>query len=159
MHQPLPRIASLITILAVISLGACTGHDAGNSSFVEPAKWPEPAAELAMDQFLARDPTLKRLITSAYGHAVFPRVTVGPFGLGTAQGKDARVWQKGRIVGTAELNQVSLLTRLGDEDFAQLMVFRDKAALDRFKAGRTKLDKDATAVVATSGAAAASTFF
>jgi lipid-binding SYLF domain-containing protein len=68
------------------------------------------------------------------------------------------VYERGQHVGYSDLTQGSVGVQAGGQSFSELLVFENKAALDRFKAGQFGFTADASAVVLTSGAATNATF-
>jgi lipid-binding SYLF domain-containing protein len=105
----------------------------------------------------ARDPGLGNLLDSAYGYAVFPDIGKGGVIVGAAYGRGV-LYEHGHQVGYLELNQGSIGAQLGGQTFAELIVFRDRFAVERLKAGSFELGANASAVALQSGAAASAAF-
>ncbi|HLU68324.1 MAG TPA: lipid-binding SYLF domain-containing protein, partial [Kofleriaceae bacterium] len=103
------------------------------------------------------DPGLQQILDQAYGYAVFPEIGKGGAIVGGAYGRGI-VYEQGRKVGFVELNQGSIGAQLGGQTFSEIIVFSNRAALDRLKAGNFDLGADASAVVLTTGAAAGARF-
>lgn len=103
------------------------------------------------------DPGLQSLLDKAYGYVVFPSVGKASVVIGGAFGK-GEVFQRGHLVGYAGLVQLSLGVQLGGQTFSQVIAFNDKAALERFKAGRTAFAANASAVLVKAGAAASAKY-
>jgi lipid-binding SYLF domain-containing protein len=114
-------------------------------------------ASSAMQQMRAQDPSLAELVRRGYGYAVFPKVTKGGLIVGGAHGQGV-VYEQGRHIGYSDLSQASVGLQVGAQTFSELLVFEDKAALDRFKAGSLNFGADASAVVLESGVATNATF-
>ncbi len=70
---------------------------------------------------------------------------------GGAHGK-GEVYERGQLVGTTRLTQLSLGLALGGQAYSELIFFRDKAALDDFKSGNFELGAQASAIAVTAGA-------
>jgi hypothetical protein len=98
------------------------------------------------------DPGLQRVLDKAYGYVVFPAVGKAMAVVGGAFGK-GEVFQGGHLVGYAALVQLTLGVQLGGQTFGEIIAFRDRAALERFKAGRTAFAANASAVLVKAGAA------
>jgi lipid-binding SYLF domain-containing protein len=64
------------------------------------------------------------------------------------------VYEQGRHTGYADLTQATVGLQAGGQTFSELLVFENKAALDRFKAGHLNFTADASAVVLKTGIAA-----
>lgn len=89
----------------------------------------------------------------SYGYAVFPTVGKGGLGVGAAHGK-GRVYKKGRYVGDATLNQLSVGLQAGGQAYSQIIFFEDKRAFDEFTRGEYEFGADVGAVAITAGASA-----
>lgn len=104
--------------------------------------------------FKKKDPGLKTFFLEAYGFAVFPSVIKGgAFGFGGAHGK-GQVFERGVFIGTASVTQGTVGFQLGGQSYSEIVFFRDKEALNRFKNGNVKFAAQASAIAATAGAAA-----
>ncbi|MCF8145741.1 MAG: hypothetical protein K9N21_17665 [Deltaproteobacteria bacterium] len=111
----------------------------------------ETAAAITL--FTRSDRTMQNLFDSAAGYAVFPTVTKGAIGIGAAHG-DGQVFADGRLIGLSSVSQGTIGLQLGAQEYAEVIFFRDKVALDRFAEGQWALSAQATAVAASEGAAA-----
>lgn len=104
--------------------------------------------------FKKKDPGLNRFFAEAYGYAVFPSVIKGgAFGFGGAYGK-GQVFEKGMVIGDASVSQGSVGFQLGGQSYSEVVFFKDKEALVRFKSGNLKFAAQASAVAVTEGVAA-----
>ena len=99
------------------------------------------------------DSSLKKWFNGSHGYAVFPEVMKGAIGIGGAYG-EGQVFEKGKLIGTASLSQVTLGVQLGGQEYIQVIFFEGKKALESFKAGNFELSAQASAVAAADGAAA-----
>ena len=114
-------------------------------------------AAAAMQQMRAEDPALGEMVRRSYGYALFPKVTKGGLVVGGASGQGV-VYEQARHVGYCDLSQASVGLQAGAQTFSELLLFEDKGALDRFKAGSLNFGADASAVVLQSGVATNATF-
>jgi lipid-binding SYLF domain-containing protein len=114
-------------------------------------------SEATLDRLEAHDPGLRKLLEKAHGYVVFPSVGKATAVLGGAFGK-GEVFEKGKMIGYAGLAQLTLGVQLGGQTFSEIIAFQDKAALDRFKAGRWAFAANASAVLVKAGAAASSNY-
>lgn len=107
--------------------------------------------------FEFKDPTMKARFKSAHAYAVFP--TIGKAGLivGGAGG-DGHVFERGKLIGTASVTQITVGLQAGVQEFSEVIFFQDKAALDRFTNDKLEFAANASAVVAKSGASASSDY-
>lgn len=107
----------------------------------------------AVAVFKEKDPDIQRFFSSSYGYAVLPKVFKGAIWLGGAYGK-GQVYEKGKMVGFCDMKQASLGFSFGGEYFREIIFFKDKVDLDRFRAEEYTFSAQATGVAATAGAAA-----
>ena len=101
----------------------------------------------------AKDPSINRFFEKSYGYAVLPKVFKGAFIAGGAGGK-GEVFEKGKMVGYCSMAQASLGFSFGGEFFREIVFFRDKEDLDKFKPSEYTFSAQVTGVALTSGAAA-----
>ena len=100
------------------------------------------------------DPSLKRWFDDgSYGYAVFPSVGKGAIGIGGAYGK-GEVFEQGRPIGTASLTQGTIGLQLGGQAYSEVVFFKDKRALNTFKANTLELSAQASAVAVKAGGSA-----
>ena len=114
-------------------------------------------ADAAVSTMSAKDSTLRGLIDRCPGYAVFPNVGKGGAIVGGAYGRGV-VFEGGRPVGFAELNQGSIGAQIGGQTYSQLIAFENEAALQRFKANDFDLGAEVSAVALNAGAAGAAQF-
>jgi lipid-binding SYLF domain-containing protein len=106
-----------------------------------------------VNDFRASDSSIADRINDAYGMAVFPTVAKGGAGVGGAYGRGV-VYEQDRPIGYCDLSQGSIGFQLGGQKYSELILFENKAALDRFKSGEFALAAQASAVAAASGSGA-----
>jgi lipid-binding SYLF domain-containing protein len=109
-------------------------------------------ATSSLQQMRTADPGLGELVRRSYGYAIFPSVTKGGLGVGGAHGRGV-VYERGRHVGFCDVSQATVGLQAGGQTFSELLLFEDKDALDRFKAGQFNFAADASAVMMESGTA------
>ena len=107
----------------------------------------------AKAEFLRTDPLLKNVFDGAYGYLILPNIGKGAVGVGGASG-NGMVYEKGNIVGTAKMSQVTVGLQFGGQAYRELIFFESKEALDRFKQNKVEFSAQASAVAATKGASA-----
>jgi len=111
----------------------------------------------AMEMFRASGRKVQQLFDTAYGYAIFPSVVKGAVGIGAAAGR-GQVYERGALVGTAKLTQVTVGAQLGGQSYAEVIFFETPKAFDEFREGKTAMSADASAVAASSGASAAAKY-
>lgn len=107
--------------------------------------------------FKIRDPGIQAFFDRSYGYAVMPRVAKGAWVVGGAFGR-GEVFAQETKVGYCSLSQASVGFSFGGEYFREIVFFRDKLDLNRFKVGDFAFSGQVTAVAVTAGAAAKSDY-
>ncbi len=92
-------------------------------------------------------------IKNGYGYAVFPTIGKAGLGVGGAHGSGC-VYEKGKQVGTAKMNQLSFGWQAGAQGYSLLVVFEDDRAFKDFTSGNFEFGAKASAVAITAGASA-----
>ena len=138
------RLLLLTLLLAPLTSAAWDPQDQGKED--------KQAAE-TIAKFKEKDKGIQRFFKSAYGYAVFPTVGKGGFGIGGAYGK-GQVYQRGKLIGSAKLTQVTIGLQLGGQAYSEIIFFQDKTAMERFKESKLELSAQASAVAITAGASA-----
>ncbi len=140
--------------LAAVLLAACASVPQGRGE--QQALVSQANSTLQM--MTAQDPSLRELLDRSAGYAVFPSVgEVGVVAVGGQQGVGV-VYEQGRPIGFARIREATLGPQLGGQSFSQLIVFEDRAALDRLRAGNFDLTAGAQATALGWGAGARTRF-
>jgi len=103
--------------------------------------------------FKNEDPNLKAYFNKAYGYAVFPTIGKGAIFIGGAHGS-GEVFEKGRLIGTSSLTQLTIGFQLGGQAYSEVIFFKDKKRLKDFTTGNFEFSAQASAVAVTAGASA-----
>jgi lipid-binding SYLF domain-containing protein len=119
----------------------------------EEAKKLDKDTRAAIESFKKTDSELSKTFDTAIGYAVFPDIVKGAAGIGAADG-DGEVFSNGKLIGTARMTQVTLGLQLGGQEYAEVIFFETKDALDRFTGSEWAMSAQASAVAAAEGAAA-----
>lgn len=138
------------TLIVLGGLGACATAPKTAS---EQASL-DQKAQATLSQMEARDPSLRPLINSAAGYAVFPSIGKGGFIVGGAHGRGV-LYEHGVRTGFVDLTQGSVGAQIGAQSFSQLVVLRQPYDVQRLKNNQFSLGANASVVVLTAGAAAA----
>jgi lipid-binding SYLF domain-containing protein len=107
----------------------------------------------AISTFKASDPSMEKFFDNSAGYAVFPGITKGAIGVGAAHG-DGEVIVHGAMIGTTSLSQVTVGAQLGGQQYAEVIFFENKDALESFKGGHFTMAAQVSAVAAAEGASA-----
>jgi len=90
---------------------------------------------------------------NSYGYTVFPTIGKAGLGIGGAHGSGC-VYEKGKQVGTAKMNQVSFGWQAGAQGYSLLVFLEDERAFNEFTSGNFEFGAKASAVAITAGASA-----
>ena len=101
--------------------------------------------------------SLKPYFKKARGYAVFPNIGKGGIGIGGARGK-GEVFEKGNVIGSTTLTQLSIGFQLGGQAFSQIIFFKDKKSLERFTEGNFEFGASASAALISEGANASADY-
>lgn len=103
--------------------------------------------------FEQRDPSIEKFFTKSYGYAVLPKNGKGGFWVGGAFGR-GELFEQGKMVGYCSMSQATIGFSFGGEFFREIIFFRDKTDLDKFKTEEYTFAAQASTVAITAGAAA-----
>ena len=114
-------------------------------------------ATTARQAWTKADPSIEGFVRKGYGYAFFPDVGKGGFIIAGSHGNGV-VYEQGQHVGYAELTGGSVGLTVGGQKSSELIVFENKAAMDRFKKSEMNFGANANAVIAEAGAGASASF-
>lgn len=102
-----------------------------------------------------QSPKSSKFFARSYGYVVFPDVGKAGFIVGGEHG-DGRVYENGKLVGTASLTEVSFGAQAGAKDFSEIIFFHKKEDFDKFKGGVFQIagNMEATAITLNASASA-----
>jgi len=103
--------------------------------------------------FLNADPSMENLFKHSSGYVIFPNVGKGGVGVGGAAGKGA-VYEKGMLVGTAQMVQVTVGAEAGGQAYREIIFFENQDAADRFMQNKVEFSGQVSAVAVKAGASA-----
>jgi len=146
------RVAVVLTFVAglLISCSTAPSTVGGRDELLQ-------QATSTLGEMNREDSGLDELTKKAYGYALFPQVAKGGLVLGGGYGRGV-VYEQGQHIGYADLSQASFGLQVGGQTYSELIVFENKAALDRFKQGRLDFAADASAIIVRTGTAANARF-
>jgi lipid-binding SYLF domain-containing protein len=147
------NVLRLSLIVPVLLLGA------SDASAKRDIDWNEvhQNVESIKKQWQEKDGTFDKTLKKAHAYAIFPEVGKGGFIVGASHGA-GEVYKGGKLIGRAKMTQTTVGAQVGGQTYAEVILFKDKKALDRFKAGRFEGSAAATAIGGKKGAAAASKY-
>jgi len=99
------------------------------------------------------DPGIEAFFDNAAGYAAFPSVGKGGIVVGGAYGKGL-VIVGDRVDGRTTMTQATVGLQLGGQVYSQFIFFKDEAAIANFRRGNFEFGAQASAVAATRGASA-----
>jgi lipid-binding SYLF domain-containing protein len=105
----------------------------------------------ALIELKKADAGLERFFDESAGYAIFPSVGKGGIGIGGAHGKGLVIVDD-EVVGKTKLSQLTIGLQLGGQKYAEIIFFKDDAALGNFQRGNFELGAQASAVAVTEGA-------
>ena len=91
------------------------------------------------------NPNVNKIFGSAYGYAIFPKITKGAFVVGGAGGKGL-VFEGNTVIGESTLMQATIGAQIGGQQYSEFILFENKAALDRFINKKFKFAGEMSAV-------------
>ena len=107
----------------------------------------------AKTDLLKTDASMTKLFDNSYGYVIFPKIGKGAIIIGGSGGNGV-VYEKGKTIGTAKMEQVSVGAQVGGESYREIIFFENKEALDKFKENNVEFSAQISAVAAKSGASA-----
>lgn len=109
-------------------------------------------ADATVAGYKAKDSSLQALMDKSVGYAVFPDVGKGGWIVGGSYGR-GQVYEGGRMIGYADISEVSAGFQWGAQNFSELLIFTRQSDLDKFKQGDFSLGANVSAVALSAGAA------
>ncbi len=129
----------------LMSSGVFSQSDSNNKRIINDSRQ-------AKTEFIKADKLMSSLFSNAYAYVIFPNVGKGGLGVGGASGNGA-VFQRGKVIGTAKLTQVTIGFQAGGQSYREVIFFESEKDLNRFKENKIELSAQASAVAVTEGAA------
>jgi len=150
-RQPVTMSSSTCFTALVLATGLLVGCSTAPATTAERDELTR-SAMAERQEWDKLDPGLAALAKKSYGYAFFPDVAKGGLVVGGAYGRGIVV-EQGKQIGYADLTQGTFGLQVGGQTYSELIVFESKAALERFKQSPVDFGANATAVIATTGAA------
>jgi lipid-binding SYLF domain-containing protein len=145
--RPTMRVVGVLTIVATLLASCATAPSTPGGREVL-----QQQATAAMTEMSKDDPGLDELTRKGYAYALFPEIAKGGLVFGGGYGRGV-VYEQGQHIGYVDLSQASFGLQVGGQTYSELIVFENKAALERLKQGRIDLAAGASAVILKTGAA------
>jgi lipid-binding SYLF domain-containing protein len=146
------QVKALLCLFALAAIGTVAGCQATPETHAE-RKALKSDAQAALDRMYAWGPDLKPFVDDAHAYAIFPSVGKAGLGVGGAYGR-GEVYRGGEMIGYADITQATVGAQIGAQDFAELIVFENEAALKKFTDDKLDIAANASAVILKEGAAA-----
>ncbi len=137
----------------VLIVGLTLGSSVVGRAAEEKGSSLDKETKAAIELFKKTDSKIQRLFDTATGYAVFGTVTKGAIGIGGAHG-NGEVFEKGKLIGTASLTQVTVGLQLGGQEYSEVIFFENQEALNSFKSSKFAMSAQLSAVAAAEGASA-----
>ena len=147
------RFATLFVLAAALLAGCATTQ----INTAEEKDRLARQAQSSRQEWNKLDPTAEGFVKKGYGYAFFPEIGKGGF-IFAGGGGHGVVYEQGQHVGYAELVEGSIGLTVGGQSYSELIVFENKAAMDRFKKSEMNFGANASAVIANAGAGAGAAF-
>ncbi|MEM1082138.1 MAG: YSC84-related protein [Pseudomonadota bacterium] len=140
----------MLMLLCAIVLTGCAASSPSNDVLIADSR-------AAIVRFAETDPGLNDWVNHAHGYAVFPNIGKGGLGIGGSFGRGI-VFERGEPIGRTQVTQGTVGWQIGIQSYAQVIFFQDEAALTTFQRENFEFSAQATAVAATAGAAATTSY-
>lgn len=140
---------SIILALVIIFLTGCATTRSDDSMIRE--------SRATVDGFVDRDPGLQSWVDHAHAYAVFPEISKGGFWVGGGFGH-GMVFRDGRAIGRTRVSQATVGAQIGAQSYSQIIFFQDESALRTFQRENLEFSAQATAVAASAGRAATTSY-
>lgn len=114
-------------------------------------------ARATLERFVERDRGIQRWADQAHGYAIFPDIGKGGLLVGGGFGR-GMVFRDGQPIGESTVSQATIGAQIGAQSYSQIIFFRDENALNRFRSEKFEFSAQATAIAATEGAAATTSY-
>jgi lipid-binding SYLF domain-containing protein len=108
--------------------------------------------QAALQRIEAEDPGIRDVVHRGYGYVIFPDVGKGALIVGGGYGRGA-VYEQGNFIGYADISQATVGAQIGGGDFAELIIFENRDALERFKNNQFTFAAGASALAIKKGVA------
>jgi lipid-binding SYLF domain-containing protein len=150
----MPSIARFATILVLAGslLAGCTTSPGPETRSVLLQQ-----ATATLQDMVRMDASVDPVVRSGHGYAIFPEVVKAGLAIGGGHGQGV-VYEQGQHVGFADLTLGSIGAQIGAQSFREIIVFQNKAAMDRFKLSPVDFTAGAAAMIMQQGAAANAQF-
>ncbi len=140
----------IVLILTGVFLAGCATTPPPDESLIRESR-------ATVDRFVDRDPGLESWVNHAHAYAVFPEIAKGGFWVGGGFGHGI-VFQGGQAIGRTRVSQGTVGAQIGAQSYSQIIFFQDQSSLRSFQRENFEFSAQATAVAATAGRAATTSY-
>lgn len=93
----------------------------------------------ALHTMIEKVPKLESFYNESYGYAVFPKITKAGFGIGGPFGKGI-VFKDHQVVGSSKLKQASYGFQFGEQQYREVIFFKNEKSFENFTNEKLKFD-------------------
>lgn len=133
-----------LALASVVPLGCSTSPKTEESRATMSADSSSALSDFRQDSGIAAE------LDSAAGYAILPVVRKGAAIAGATWGR-GEVYEHGKMIGYCRLSEGSIGAQVGGESYSELIIFKDQAALNKFKTGNYTFASNASAVAIKKG--------
>jgi len=142
---------SVLALVVIAGAGLMCGCSTAPKSEADATKL-SANASAALTGYKAKDPSLNTLLDKSVGYVIFPDIGKGGWIVGGSYGR-GEVYEGGRMIGYADISEVSAGFQWGAQNFSELLIFMKQENMDKFKTGEFAVGANVSAVALTAGAA------
>jgi lipid-binding SYLF domain-containing protein len=142
----------VLASLSLVALPAC--DSTSKMSPEDQMKLLKNDAENTITRCKDKFPAAKAEFGKAYGYAVYPSIGKGGLIVGGFHG-NGLVYEGGKLVAKSSVGGGTIGAQIGGQDYSEVIFFKDKSALERFKSGGAAFQAGGSAVAAGAGASTA----
>ena len=139
---------ALLGAICLVVTGCATAPETGTAK-----RQLDDDAIAALKSAELADASLSKFLANSAGYVVFPTVSKGAVGIGGSYGRGIVYNGNDQMIGYADITQATIGLQAGGEEFSEILVLESRADMDRFKAGKTALAGNLSAVALKTGAA------
>ena len=143
------KMAIIVCLIGVVGVSGC----AVAPRTTEGQNVLRSQVDEAVAVFRDTDPEIQHFFDTAYGYAIFPRVTKAAWVLGGSYGR-GEVYEQGQLIGYNDLTGGTIGFSGGAQFFREIIFFENKFYFDRFIDRDFSFAAEASAIALTWGAAA-----
>lgn len=146
----------LLALVGVAALALVTGCNTAPKSAADQSQL-QSASQQAIATAITADPSLRSVLDTSAGYAVFPDAGQGGLIVGGGYAKGV-LYEKNKMVGYCDMSLLSFGAEIGGKSYTEIIAFKSTQALQQFKLGKYQFGGNTSAVALTAGAASSTQF-